>query len=158
MDGLVRHDCQRPAPARQLPGDCHIGKPWSVSAGIEADPAGVQAPVGGLTRARAAGEARSHQRRSSAPGRYRLRWCQAASTSAANVSVAGLGHPTPRLVPKNTRWEQPDVGTDGAPGQSMSFADPHRQPERRQGGDAADTPQPVTTGVNSPSAAGFVIA
>jgi hypothetical protein len=46
--GSVRHDCQRPTPAGELSGNRDVGDDRPFLTGIEAGPAGVQAPVGGL--------------------------------------------------------------------------------------------------------------
>src|SRR5215210_4399262 len=53
-------------------------------------------------RARTAGEARSQRRRISAPGRYRVRWCQAASTSRRRTC------PLPVLVTPPWLRESPE--------------------------------------------------
>ena len=78
---------------------------------------------------------------------------------SAGVAVAGLGDPPWNGVARGVlARHQPEVGADRAPGQPVPVADLDGQPERGQRRDPAQAAQPVTTGVNSLSAAIAVIA
>jgi len=71
------------------------------------------------------------------PGRF--------DQQSADVCVAGFGHPTlgTALTGGILAGHQADVGADAAAGEQVPVADLDGQPERRQGGNAADTPESV---------------
>src|SRR6516164_11082268 len=84
-----------PAPAGQLAGDRSVGDHWTFLAGIEADPAGVQAVIGGMpagTRSRGGGIPAAPQitagpiRGAVMPGGL--------DEQTPGMGVAGLGQPT----------------------------------------------------------------
>jgi hypothetical protein len=71
---LVVEDSQRPAPAGELAGDRRVSDHRAFLAWIEADPAGVQALIGGLPACQGGrGGGRPSVGRRSCPGGYRAR-------------------------------------------------------------------------------------
>ena len=157
---LAVEDGQRPAPAGQLARDRSVGDYRTFLAGVEADPAGVQAVISGMP-------AGTGSRAGGLPAARRSGWGHTGRGDARRPRPAGGGHECCRSWSARPEREycrgvhgghQPQVGADRAPGQPAPVPDLDGNPNAVNVETPRRHPNRCTTGVNSLSAANPTIA